>query len=553
LPPFLERGRAWGFAVNLYTLRSQTNWGIGDFGDLRAFVELSARLGANLIGLNPLHALHAVDPEAASPYAPTSRYFLNPIYLAIPAIPEFARDARARAIVAEPSFARELAAAREAPHVAYATVARLKDRVLEALFTGFDADADPARRATFAAFCARGGERLERFARYEALTEAFASDEGRVRGWLTWPDAYRDPTSDDVARFARERADRVTYAKFRQWLADEQLAEAGTRARALGIGLYRDLAVGVDLNSADVWSDRAAYVLDEEVGAPPDALGPLGQNWGLPPPEPAALVEGEGERFTALLEANMAHAGAVRIDHVMALVRLFRIPRGKTPHDGHYVPYPLDDLLAVLARASERHACLVVGEDLGTVPDGFRERMERERILSYRLLYFERGDDGSFLGPEHYPELALATVGTHDLPTLAGWASGRDIEVRRRIGALSDEIAAAAREIRAADVGRLVEMLRAGGDLAVDDAPPNDADLALGAYRFLARTRARIVLVQLDDAVGEFEQINLPGTFSEYPNWRRKINIDLERIAVDSRIAAIAADVGERIRGGANA
>jgi 4-alpha-glucanotransferase len=272
----------------------------------------------------------------------------------------------------------------------------------------------------------------------------------------------------------------------------------------------------------------------------------------LPPPDPDALLAENGERFEALLDANMAHAGAVRIDHVMALGRLFRIPRGKSPHDGAYVPYPLDGLLTILARASERNACLVVGEDLGTVPDGFRERMERERVLSYRLLYFERSQDGGFLPPECYPELALATVGTHDLPTLAGWAAGRDIEVRREIGALSDEIAAAALDIRAADVARLLAILRAYGDLPSENASPTNVELTRAVYRFLARTRARIVLVQLDDAIGEFEQVNLPGTFSEYPNWRRKIGIDLERIAVDSRIAAIAADVGERIRGGAN-
>jgi 4-alpha-glucanotransferase len=564
VPPVLERGRAWGFAANLYALRSRRNWGVGDFTDLSALVRIAATTGADIVGVNPLHALHYGSPESASPYSPTSRYFRNPMYIDVEAVPEFSLDhpaaAKLRDEVRSAPFAQTLAALREAPNVAYADVARAKWWALEQLY-GIVRSRRGARAKAFVDFSDRGGERLERFAVYEALGEHFARENFGF-GWLTWPAEYREAASPTVRAWATRRRRRVDYFKFLQWIADEQLAAAAAEARALEIGLYLDVAVGVDANSADVWSDPSAYVLDETVGAPPDALGPLGQNWGLPAPEPAALIRDGGAAFAELLARNMAHAGALRLDHVMALLRLFRIPRGKTPAEGSYVEYPFEDLLAIASAESVRARCLIVGEDLGNVPDGFRERMEGQAILSYRVLLFERESDGSFKAPERYPALGLATATTHDLPTLTGWAGGHDIDTWQRTGLVAADWVEQARAARRVDVSRLLEALRGQGELDADsfellhrtiDERSREAarfePLVRAVYRYLARTPSRLVIVALDDALLEFEQVNLPGTFDEYPNWRRKNSALLEHIADDGRIAAIAAEVRQRVKG----
>ena len=547
LPPALETERAWGFALNLYTLRSKRNWGIGDFTDLRDFVRFAAALGADFVGINPLHALHYVEPAAASPYSPTSRFFLNPIYIDVEAVPEFVHDdelaATLRERVGSAQFQHTLAGLRETPLVEYARVARAKWSALEELYGAFRLRRG-ARKAAFGAFAEAGGERLERFAVHEALIERFARDQGRTRGWGTWPTEYHDPASEAVRAFAARNRRHVDYFKYLQWIADDQLAAAAETGAGMKVGLYRDIAVGVDLNSADVWSDTGAYVLDETVGAPPDPLGPLGQNWGLPAPDPQAMLRDGGAGFAELLRSNMRHAGALRLDHAMALMRLFRIPNGQPASQGAYVAYPLEELLPLVASQSVRARCIVVGEDLGNVPEGFRERMERERILSYRLLLFERALDGTFLPPEAYPRLALATATTHDLPTLPGWVIGRDLDTRVRTGLLSVQAATIAHADRRADASRLLDALDRHGELdalssrrlhraidARDLDPASYAPLVRAAYRYLASTPARLILVQLDDALGEFDQVNLPGTFNEYPNWRRKLNPDLEGIA----------------------
>jgi 4-alpha-glucanotransferase len=560
LPPGWEdAGRAWGFGVNLYALRSERNWGIGDFTDLLRFAQLAKGLGADLVGVNPLHALHWLDPDAASPYSPTSRRFLNPFYVDIQAIPEYARDPQAFAAV-ETSLADDLALARGSPRVEYAVVGRCKRIALEALYAAFCADAPEARRRAFATFCAGSGPALERFARYEALNERYARDGGRSRGWLTWPESYRDPRSRSVSRFAREARERVDFYKYLQFVAHEQLAAV---ARDPAAGLYLDLAVGVDANSADVWSEREQYLLERTVGAPPDPLGPRGQNWGLAPFDPAKLEADGGRLFGALLHDAMRYAAALRIDHVMSLQRLFQIPLGEDATHGAYVGYPFALLLGLTAQASNAARCVVVGEDLGTVPDGFRARMEQAAILSYRVLLFERDDGGGFLPPAAYPRTALATATTHDLPTLPGWVVGRDLDLRAAVGDLEPAAAQGARGLRRLEATRLLEALHAAGEL---DAPSLEglhrridsgsiepgayASLVAAAYRFLARSPARIVLVQLDDVLGEIDQVNLPGTTGEYPNWRRKSRVRLDDLPGDERIAQVASEVGARVRGG---
>ena len=562
VPPVLRHGRSWGFAVNLYALRSQRNWGIGDFTDLRTFVDFAARVGAGLVGTNPLHALRYEEPEAASPYAPTSRYFRNPIYIDVEAVSEFATDtpraAALRARIASPAFAAKLRDLRDAPIVKYAEVARLKWEALEELYA---INRSGPRGGAFAAYVEQGGERLERFAVYETLAEHFARE--GLHGWLEWPAEFADAGSTAVKTWAARRRRRVDYFKFLQWVADVQLQAVATAAERLEVGLYLDVAVGVETGGADVWYDPRAYVLEETVGAPPDPFGPLGQNWGLPPPSPQGLVGDGGAAFSDLLARNMAHAGALRLDHVMALMRLFRIPRGLTPAEGAYVAYPLDELLALASAQSVLSRCLIVGEDLGNVPDGFRERMERQAIFSYRVLLFERESDGSFKAPERYPALSLATATTHDMPPLAGWAVGRDLDIWEHTGLMTSDWTAEARATRRVDVSRLVYALGHFGELdvaasetihrTVDARVPDPAaydPFVRAAYRFLGRTPSRLVVVALDDALGEFDQVNLPGTFFEYPNWRRKNRLDIESIVVDERIATLAAEVLERVKGG---
>jgi len=564
LPPALRGGRrVWGLGVNLYAVRSARNWGSGDFTDLRDLVAIAERLGVGIVGVNPLHALHWLDPEKASPYAPTSRFFLNPLYVDVEAVPEFAADEATQALVSSTPFCDDLAQARSAASIRYDLVGACKRRVFELLFAAFRRSAGDERRRAFGRFLMGGGARLRRFAIHQALQEHFASEDGTACAWQEWPAAFRDPNSPEVDRFAHEAHRRVDFYRYLQFVADEQLAAVSERANALAIGLYRDLAVGVDGAGAEVWAEGDRFVLDQTVGAPPDTLGPLGQNWGFPPPDPAALESDRGAYFGALLRANMAHAGALRIDHVMLLLRLFWIPLGARPQDGTYVPYPFDLLRAVTAQQSKRAHAVVIGEDLGTVPDGFRETMAHDFVMSYRLLLFGRDAAGRFTPPETYPECALATATTHDLPTLAGWVLGRDIDLRRNAGLQSEDEARSAHALRRLEATWLLEALQAAGELngsAVEELHQTlDARIADGrayapliaaAYRFLARSPARIVLAQLDDLLGELDQVNVPGTFDEYPNWRRKSGVALEAVGEDERVVSLAAQMNALVSGG---
>jgi len=564
--PTLAVGRAWGFALNLYALRSPRNWGIGDFTDLATVVAHAEALGADLVGVGPLHALHYLEPEAASPYSPTSRSFLNPIYLDVERVPEFHSAAPAAAAlrkrVASPAFGALLASLRTSTLVEYARVARAKWSALEVCYDVLRAGDDPSRIGAFRTFVARGGERLERFAVHQALGERFARELGGSRHWQQWPEAFRNAGSGEVRTWAARARRRVEYYKYAQWLAEEQLAAVARDASTLSIGLYLDVAVGVAADAADVWADPSAYDLDAHVGAPPDPLGPAGQDWGLPPPRPAAMLRDGGADFSAMLARNMAHAGAIRLDHVMALRRLFAIPRGAHASEGRYVEYPFEALLALVSARSRDARCVVVGEDLGTVPEGFRPRLEREGLLSYRLLPFQRDADGAFLGPGRYPTLALATASTHDLPTLAGWVLGRDVAIRERLGIFSAEQAERARSERARDVTALGDaFIRAGVLAQAERAAAFDAivkverdasaiaPLARATYGYLARSAAKLVVVQLDDVVGEVEQINLPGTNAEYANWRRKQRATIDETFDRPDIVALAVDVAAAVKG----
>ena len=558
-PAALERRRrAWGVAVQLYGVRSRRNFGIGDYTDLAAIVEAWSAEGVDVVGVNPLHALFPHNPLHASPYSPSSRLFQNPLYLDVEAIAEYAHCREARERVASRDFQAALSALRASPLIDYAAVAALKRPILEILYAQArrDAQGERTRWAAFDAFKTAGGEALRRHALFEALQAHFHAADPSIWGWPVWPEAYRDPASPAIVAFADEHAERVDFFAWLQWQAELQrrnVAECARRA-GLAVGVYADLAVSVDRGGAEVWAAQHLYAIGASVGAPPDAFNLRGQDWGLPPMIPGRLRESAYAPFIATLRANMRNAGALRVDHVMGLLRLYWVPSGATPADGAYVRYPLDDLLGLLALESERHRCLVIGEDLGTVQDEVRAALSRSDVLSYRVLLFERDAAGAFEPPAHYPEAALATASTHDLPTLAGWWEGLDIALRALHGHLGAQFdLAAQRAERVSDRGRLLAALAHAGLLP--EGTPHDPEavptltepLALALQAFLARTPSALLVVQAEDVFGVREQANLPGTVSEHPNWRRKLPVALEEVAADGRLRALAARIaGER-------
>jgi (1->4)-alpha-D-glucan 1-alpha-D-glucosylmutase len=552
-PPALrEGGRVWGLAVQLYGLRSTHDFGIGDFTGLADLVALCGGEGADVVGVNPLHALFPHAPSHASPYSPSSRMFVNVLYLDVLAIPEFSHCAKARTYVASPSFQTTLAAVRAAPLVDYAGVAALKLPVLEMLYAQARDDARTgatARWIAFDAYKTERGEALRRHALFDALQAHFFARDPAIWGWPVWPVAYRDPASVAVEAFADEHVERVDYFAWLQWQAELQREAVAERAQEAGlaIGLYSDLAVSIDRGGAEAWANQALYATAASVGAPPDVFNVRGQDWGLPPMIPARLRDAAYAPFIATLRANMRGAGALRIDHVMGLLRLYWVPDGDTPADGAYVHYPLDELLGLLALESERHRCLVIGEDLGTVPDAVRAALAASDVLSYRVLLFERDVNGVFNAPATYPEAALATASTHDLPTLAGWWAGHDIAVRARhghLGANADVDTAMAERIR--DRGQLLAalareaLLPDGTPLDPNAVPELTPALAQALHAFLARSPCALFVVQPEDVFGVVEQANVPGTTTEHPNWRRRLPVTLDGMEADGRLPRLA-------------
>jgi malto-oligosyltrehalose trehalohydrolase/4-alpha-glucanotransferase len=541
---FGEGRRLWGIAAQLYLLRSDTDWGIGDFGDLRRLVELAADHGADVIGLNPLHAMFPDDPEHASPYSPESRLLLNILNIDVTALPEIVHCPEIRDLIASEGFRHRVEVCRAKHLVDYAGVSAIKSSVLEKLFDVSRRMAAPAHWRAFEAFRREGGEMLQRNCLFLALREHFANQEAPRADWHSWPEEYRDPASHAVAHFAAQNRHRLDFHAWLQWVADEQLGAAATAAkrRGMAVGLYRDLAVGADRSGAETWADNAAVVSAAQVGAPPDIHNPAGQNWGLPPFHPRALLEEGYRSFIELVRANMRHAGGLRIDHVMGLQRLYWVPQGEKPSAGAYVRYPTEDLIGILALESHRHECMVVGEDLGTVPEGFRERMAEANILSYRVLYFEQEPQtGAFLPPSAYPAGALAIVGSHDLPTLRGWWEARDLDLKEELG-LFPEPGEASRQrlMRERDRMQLLESLRSEGLLPID-GEPDIPTLARAVHAFLARTPSVLAMAQIDDLTDEADPVNVPATSDEHPNWRRRLSMTLDQLAVRPRFVDIAA------------
>ncbi|UVH54959.1 malto-oligosyltrehalose synthase [Variovorax paradoxus] len=553
-PPVVrEGGRVWGAAVQLYSLRSPRNWGIGDFSDLEELAVRMAAQGADIIGLNPLHALFASTPSNASPYSPSSRQQLNVLYIDVEAVDGFADCDPARERVHSPDFQARLAALRATQLVDYAGVAAAKFEVLELLFGHFCArhlsseGAPDETGREFLAFVAERGEALRQHALFEALHAHFLAAEGGAWDWHAWPSAYRDPDSAEVTAFAVAHAQRVQFHQYLQWLATRQLARAAARCDALGmgVGLYVDLAVSVDRAGSDTWGAQQVFAEGASVGAPPDEFNPAGQGWGLPPLRPDRLRNDGYRFFIETLRASMRGAGALRIDHVMGLMRLFWIPQGRGAREGAYVYYPLDEMLAIVAIESHRHRCMVVGEDLGTVEDAVRDALAQADVLSYRLLYFEKQRDGRFTQPAAYPPAALVAISTHDLATFAGWWTADDLRERLALGLFPDPAIFDKQLMdRAQERIELMQALQQAGLVSRDEVA-QAAGLAMPSARiveavhaFLAAAPSALMMVQLEDVAGVVAQANMPGTVDEHPNWRRKL---------PGSVAALAG--GERMRG----
>ena len=567
LPPgLLPKARNWGLTCQLYGLRSGKNWGIGDFTDLGTLGAAAGSNGAAVLGFSPLHARFAAEPHHVSPYSPSSRTWLDYLSIDPTAVPGFAEDESVRRLVQSEWFGATYWAARSAELVDYGAVAACKRPVLEALFRRFrtvhlgaGGGAQTSLGHSFRNFQREGGQSLDDFAVFEALHELHCR-ERRGFSWRDWPAPMRNPRSAEVATFAAQNRERVEFFQFLQWEADRQLAAAAATAgqHGLAIGFYRDLAVGANPNGAEAWADQVLVVPHASIGAPPDALSRAGQNWGLAPVNPLVLRGQRFAPFIACLRANMRHAGLLRIDHVMSLNRLFWVPSGMAATEGCYVNYPFDALLRLVALESRRQGCAIVGEDLGTVPSGFRETMCAANLLSYRIMMFERRSDGGFIPPRKYPPLAAASAATHDLATLEGFWLGRDIAWRRRLE-LYPNVAAekADADDRMRDRRLLLDALVSEGLLAAAETgrfwsaagePVFHRDLGDAIQRYLARSRARLMLVQLEDLVGETEQANLPGTCDEHPNWRRRLSQTLEEIAAGRDLPRLAALVQEERR-----
>ena len=512
--------KCWAPAVQIPSLCGDTPPAFGDFGTLVDAARAFGARGADALAISPTHALFPADASRYSPYAPSSRQFLNGLYGTPSVDADALADVSADLIDWQNAIPAKLAQLRKTYAEEVADIGESLD-----------------------AFRRDGGEDLERHAEFDALHAHFFAQMG-ARGWQQWPADYHDPASAAVRRFVEDHAEDVAFYAFLQWRARRDLDAAQTAAKDAGmaIGLIADLAVGMDPGGSHGWSRRGDLLTGLSIGAPPDPLGPDGQSWGITGFDPQALRDTGFAAFIATIRAALAHAGGIRIDHAFGLRRLWVVPEGASAADGAYLDMPFDDLMRIVAMESHRAKAIVIGEDLGTVPDGFREAMDARAMLGMRVLWFERDADG-FVPPVKWSPDAVAMTGTHDLATVAGWWSGRDIGWTWALGRTSEAVDEAAdRAARAEDRAALWAAFDTGRDQPAEDDTDPVVDAAIA---HVASTPCALAIVPVEDLAGLVEQPNLPGTIDEHPNWRRRLpdttDALLDRADVTARIDALNA------------
>ncbi|WP_174299916.1 4-alpha-glucanotransferase [Caulobacter sp. S45] len=514
----------WGVAAQLYSLRGRRSEPFGEFGALADLCRSMGGRGADALAISPVHALFAADPARFGPYAPSTRLFLNVLF-------------------ADPSilFADTPAGAPGGELIDWPTAGADKLARLRSVFARFQTQAPRDDRSRLEAFRREGGEDLERHARFETLHAHFHAETG-ARGWQGWPEAFHDPAGAAVAEFAARNAAEVGFHVFLQWLADLSLARAQAAAKDAGmaVGLIADLAVGMDAGGSHAWSRPDDLLHGLSVGAPPDLFQPAGQDWGLAAFSPAALRRSGYHAFLSTLRAAMRHAGGVRIDHAMGLRRLWLTPQGARPTEGAYLQYPFEDMMRLIALESARARAIVVGEDLGTVPPGFREETTSAGMMGMRVLWFERDAHGGFQPPQAWSRDAMAMTSTHDLPTVAGWWRERDIDWMAQLGRKASQAGPA--EERAAREADREALWRACAEAGAGEGlqPPPSGDQAAvdAAVDYVARSACSLAIVPLEDILGEVEQPNLPGTIDEHPNWRGRLPADSDILLQEPRVSA---------------
>lgn len=544
-PDSLTSGqKLWGTCIQLYTLRSLNNWGIGDFADLQKILTETAHCGGGFVGLNPLHALYPAVAENASPYSPSSRQWLNIIYIDVNGVEDFQLSREAEIWWTKDSTQHQLRQMRDAELVDYSAVMALKLTALSIAWRKFSQrhNHDKLMR-DFRQFAEQGGDSLYWHSVYDALHQQLIGRNPGWQNWSQWPAEYQHKESPQVRLFCHDHASEIEFYSWLQWLAQRQLAACREVCQnsAMPLGLYRDLAVGVAQYGAATWSDPELYCLTASIGAPPDPLGPQGQNWQLAPVNPHQLPARAYQPFIELLRANMRYCGALRIDHVMSLMRLWWIPAGKTATEGAYVHYPVDDLLAILALESQRHQCIIIGEDLGIVPQSLRDKLLASGICSYKVLYFETDQQQGLPNPHHWCKQALATVNTHDLPTLRGYWNANDLTLGKHLGIYTTEQLPALYQQRLQKKQRIVNGLCHQHCLPAHMKNKTDKlsmtpALRCAIYRYMASCHSALLGVQPEDWLDMAQPVNIPGTDQQYPNWRRKLSQGLDEIFMEPAI-----------------
>ncbi len=556
IPSTIEAGnKLWGASVQLYTLRSEHNWGIGDFGDLKRMVgEIGAR-GGSFIGLNPIHSLFPSNPESASPYSPSSRYWLNIIYIDVNAVIDFQLSEHARRWWQSKTTQDSLQAARDSDLVDYSTVTKLKITALKFAWQQFLLrDKQDELRAEFDRFVEARGESLHWQAAFDALHADLMAQNSAYWGWPVWPEEYRQAHSPAVTQFCQQKQDEVIFWSWLQWLAWRQFADCWQYCDKFNmpVGLYRDLAVGVTQGGVETWYDRELYCVDASIGAPPDILGPLGQNWGVAPLNPYVLAERAYAPFIELLRSNMENCGALRIDHVMSLLRLWWVPQNETAANGAYVYYPVDDLLAILALESQRMHCMIIGEDLGIVPEEIISKLRDYGVFSYKVLWFEHDDQRKVRSPEQWASQAMAVISTHDMPTLRGYWQGHDFVLGKKLGLYPD--ADMLEELKSDRERAKQQLLDALWVRNNDNKNSHhrlnrqqvSRDLNHQLHYFVADSHSALLGLQPEDWLDMLTPVNIPGTSTEYANWRRKLSKTLEEIFSDVDVNHLLSEVDRR-------